>query len=158
MHLIEHFSLGKRPDQRHNEDAWVLTPDYAFVFDGATSKIQADWPDEATSARFAAQTLARAVWELPPNLDLAEAIRRLSAALYREYTRLGRAELLTRQPVYRPSAALAGYSRARRELWLVGDCQAMAECLHYQDAKHIDTVTAEARAAFLADTKKEGAR
>ena len=39
MQIIEQYIKGKRPDQRFCEDGWVVTPHFAAVIDGSTSKI-----------------------------------------------------------------------------------------------------------------------
>ena len=39
MQIIEHFIQGKRNNAQLCEDGWVVTPHFAAVVDGSTSKV-----------------------------------------------------------------------------------------------------------------------
>jgi len=112
MNCIEQFTIGKSTTAA-SEDAVVVTSFYAAVIDGATPKTAYRYPSGETPGELAARLLSVAIAELPPNLDVAQATERLTAALHQEQC----------LPANRPIASVVIYSVSRREVWLIGDCQ-----------------------------------
>jgi hypothetical protein len=115
MDIIESHTESRGPHD-HNEDAVVITGSHAAVIDGAT-----DIGDRRyrglTPGRFAMDILRDAIIALPPEVTADEAIDRLSATLL---TAAGAAGMRPEAHV-RPTATVACFSAARRELWRVGD-------------------------------------
>lgn len=93
------------------EDTWMANEHYTAVFDGATAKAAFRFSDGRTPGQVAAQTLARTMAMLPPELDAFQAVQRLSAALRQDLDG------------HRGEASGVIYSHFRHEIWMVGDCQ-----------------------------------
>ena len=68
------------------------------------------------------------------------------------YKSLGVAERLSRHPEERLTASAVIYSRARQEVWMVGDCQALIGGKLYENGKPYEQEIAERRVALI----KEG--
>lgn len=125
------------------DDVLHLTPHFAAVIDGAGS-----WSgrlDGMMPGRFAALAVAEALDTLPAEADLPQAAALLSEALasaLKDATLEG--ELL--RP---PTCVAAIYSAARREVWLVGDCQALVAGQHYQTNLPTDDRAAAFRQGLL---------
>lgn len=113
MKLIESFLKGKRPDPDRCEDGWVVTPDFAAVVDGSTSKV-AGGHGGLTAMRL----VTEAIRTLSPAVRADEAVRQLTAVLATGLTPRAQVEAQ-----YRPTCSAVIYSVARREVWMVGDCQ-----------------------------------
>ena len=139
--VIEHALVPKDGDHGANEDALVVTDDFAFVVDGATSKTTRTYRG-ATGGRLVASAITEAVPSLPAAATLREVVDRLTEAV---------AETLAPEalPAERPSAVFAAYSRARHEIWRVGDCSWRAGTRVLLGSKKLDQVAAAARATLL---------
>ena len=151
MNIIEQFICGKKNDPALCEDIIVTTPDFMAVIDGATSK-SCPPLGGMTSGRFAAQTIADAVRGLPADMDGRAAMHRLSHIL----CDAGTPYMDVAAGTESPSCCLAIYSRARREIWRVGDIAVMLDGQLRLLPKSIDTVTADARAAMIEALLRSG--
>lgn len=144
MEIIESFICGKRNDPSRCEDGFTVTTDYAAVVDGSTSKLRpgekTPYPDRSTG-RVAMETVLAAVWELPPAATPDEVLDMLTAALHRVWTPAAESH-----PWLRPTCSLALLSRAKREVWLVGDCQCRTGSRTVHPEKAVDSTLATIRA------------
>lgn len=151
MTPIEYFTAGKKKDRALCEDIIVMTENFMAVIDGATSK-SCPAVGEMSGGRFAAQTVAAAIAVLPADIAPAAAIAQLSGALHRAVS----AHMDAAAVVEKPSCCLAVYSRARREVWRVGDIGVLVDGAAHMAAKTIDSVTAAARGAMIEALLREG--
>jgi len=151
MNVIEKFICGKKNDPALCEDIIVTTPDFMAVIDGATSK-SCPPLGGMTSGRFAAQTVADGLQNLPADIEGLAAMRRLSHVLREAVTPYMNVVAGTESP----SCCLAVYSRARREIWRVGDIAVMLDGQLRLLPKSIDAVTADARAAMIEALLRSG--
>jgi hypothetical protein len=142
MDIIEWHTESRGPHD-HNEDAVVITASHVAVIDGAT-----DIGDRRylgmTPGRFAMEALREAIADLPAEATADEAIERLSAVLLEK-------EMQARMPPearVRPTAAVACFSAARRELWRVGDVLVRVGGIISVPHTTLDTWAAGARAAY----------
>jgi glycerophosphoryl diester phosphodiesterase len=162
MKVIERFLSSKTGNEPDCEDAIVVTRDFACVIDGATS--QTEWRLRGTTTgRAAAELIGKGVAELRADATAKEAVDHLGSTIEEAYRKEGADLDFERQPEKRATASVVLFSRQRREVWLVGDCQALilydrrrAERL--ANAKRADRITADARAFFLASVIAEGMR
>ena len=142
MNVIEQFTIGKSTTAA-SEDAVVVTSSYAAVIDGATPKTDYRYPSGETPGQLAARQLSQAVSVLPDGLSASEAVTRLSACLRHPEV----------APADRPIASIAIYAAAKREVWLVGDCQfAYGREGNFQlvtNAKQIDRTLSEWRSQIV---------
>lgn len=154
MDVIEHFTCGKFADPARNEDALHVGEHFIAIIDGATAKSETLW-DGMRSGRFASQALARSLAGLASDAKLDDAVEYLTAALRGELVARNLVDAVTREPVLRPTAAIAMFSRARHEVWRIGDCPVLVDGVSWPAAKSVDGLTAAARAYVLhAETRR----
>lgn len=114
MNILEKQSTGKYGADSRNEDAIVVTPDFAAVIDGATD-ISGALIDGMTPGRFAAQTVAAAFEKLDRNADAAATLSFFTAVL----AAARQAHNLPK--TVRPFCVFACYSRARQQIFRLKD-------------------------------------
>ena len=142
MLIVESFIMGHTGDIASCEDSIVVTDDFVAVVDGATAKT-GDLIDGVRPGAFAARVLSDVVRGLEPSSTATNAIRRMTEQL--AYT------LEASAPgSERPSASVAIYSVARREIWMVGDCQVIVDGQLFAQTKRVDEIAAAARSEYLA--------
>lgn len=146
--LLEQLCVGKRLDPALCEDGIFTGRALIAVLDGATAKSELRWGG-MSSGLYAAQTLLAELAKVPTAATAHEAVAQLSHALHKTYVEYGRTELVARESQHRPAASFVAVSTDRRELWMVGDCQALVNGRLVAGAKLIDKVNAEARALYL---------
>ncbi|MDD2231713.1 MAG: hypothetical protein WC117_03140 [Sphaerochaetaceae bacterium] len=144
MKIIEKFIEGKDPDQRLCEDRIFISPFFAAVFDGVTSKSDKRWNGE-TGGVHAINLLGEVLECLDPDSDVYSFASKATAAFSDECSRRG----ITASND-RIQACCVVYSFRRKELWFIGDCKAMV------DGKEVvspmidaESVYSNARALFL---------
>lgn len=153
MKIVECFQQGKAGYPEKCEDGYVVTPDYAAVVDGSTSKLppgqQALRPK--STGRQAMETTLEAIRALPPRATQEEAVQRLTEALRRTMPpeAAGRAEC-------RPTCSAVLFSRYWGEVWFIGDCQCRYGGRTYAFPKAVDDILAGIRSDVIAYLLRRG--
>jgi hypothetical protein len=142
MNVIESFTAGKTGDEALNEDKIVVTDEFIAVIDGVTSKTAATIAGKK-GGRFAAETVAAAVQDMAPDIDARAAVAFLSTRL-RDAVRAA-----TGGAGEGPACCLALYSRARQEVWQLGDVSVSVDGHVYPAGKSVDGITSAARALMI---------
>lgn len=151
--MIEAFSQGKYNDAARCEDGWCLTDDFAAVVDGSTSKAAKVYAGslpkttaqaKETTGHKAMRTILGCIKDLPTNADMSRA-----AHLFTEALRAVNTPESTKYPELRCTCSAAIFSKARREVWLFGDCQCRFGGHTYTNPKYVDDVLARIRADVL---------
>ncbi|MET8121654.1 hypothetical protein [Micromonospora sp. NPDC005291] len=145
MEIVEQLVVGKYGDPEVCEDAIVVTAEHAAVIDGATD-VSGRRYGSAAAGWWAMAACRDAVRRLPRYVDSHTAVAAMTAELAARID----SELIASE---RPSAAVTVYSRARREIWQVGDAGFAYRGLPAsvgQPRKLVDEVAASFRAAVLA--------
>lgn len=148
MEVIEQFSQSKTGHEENMEDLICVTDTHAAVIDGATSKT--DFRVEGkTSGWVASQLVRKAIEELPPEINMPDAVRSITEKIHRLYRSKGWERLMEENPMFRAIATTTIYSRFHHELWFIGDCRA-----HYQgetitSKRRVDQTLAQTRALTL---------
>lgn len=150
MKILDQYTIGKSTTTP-SEDAVVVTDFYAAVIDGATPKTSYRYPDGETPGQRAARLLTQAIAELRPDADSLSAIRFLSQCLHQEGI----------ERANRPTASVVLYSKTRREVWWVGDCQFATlgqetELQAFSGAKLIDLQLSDWRRSILVSGLSRG--
>lgn len=148
VEIIQHFSEGKKGPLA-NEDATVVADDYAVVIDGATSKSSYRYNDTDSNGRFASHVLCNAVRDIPLGMSLQDFSSSLTATIRWEYTHRDILSQVREHTEDRLTASLIVYSVSHREIWMIGDCQALVNGITYSNAKPLDAPSAEKRAIFI---------
>ncbi|QTN00507.1 hypothetical protein ERJ70_15080 [Sediminibacillus dalangtanensis] len=155
IHLIESFLQGKRPAPELCEDMLVINEDFVAVIDGATNvsgrKINGKSP-----GKLAAEIVKQTVERMDKKVTLEGMIEQINQSMQNFYQKQELLEEIKRKKWLAPSACMAIYSHYHREVWQIGDCQAMIEGELYKNEKHLDTITANARSLYLEAELKKG--
>lgn len=151
MRIIERHCAGKRDDATC-EDGCRVTGHFAAVVDGSTSKAKAPRPLEPASGQRAMRTVLASLTGLPERATKEEALRHFTSALSAATPRLK-----DLPPEERPTCSAAVYSRYRREVWLIGDCQCRVGGRTYTHPKLVDAVLTRIRCDIMRYLLKRGA-
>ncbi len=147
MEIIEKFTCGKKTDCDKNEDAFLITEDFIAVIDGVTAKNGRPF-DGVTGGRKAAEKVAEAVCFFDENITAKEAVEKITKAvseLYNETEQKGDA-----------AAGAIIFSKAKKEIWSVGDCQCLVNGRLFSHEKEVDKINSDVRSLVLALAKKQG--
>ncbi|MCR5312220.1 MAG: hypothetical protein K6E54_00980 [Bacteroidaceae bacterium] len=148
MKIIEQFIQGKREDQSLCEDALVVTADFAAVIDGSTSKGTEKYLVESTG-RTASQLVKHVIEsELQFGASLLDSIRLFNQRIMDIYDKYGVRDMVIAHPENRITCSAIIYSRYRKEVWQIGDCQCMMDGKVYDNSKPIEALMAEVRSIF----------
>lgn len=153
MQIIEQSSIPKSPD-RKNEDGLVVTSDFIAVIDGSTSKTRRRVCPLMGNGRYAMRLISSYIRKMPANISCHQFCRGVTAYIQRRYrypilpflTPEGRIQRFREHPEERLTASAIVYSRVRREVWMIGDCQCLANGQHYDNPKPYEQRLAEMRA------------
>ncbi|MBS1166943.1 MAG: hypothetical protein H6R00_2968 [Proteobacteria bacterium] len=138
--VIESLCATGKDSEMKKEDRLIVTEDFAAVIDGATSSGPiGDRPGGIVAAEAVEQT----VKDLPPDASVRDFVDRATASIA---TAIGNWPDPT---IMRPSAVAAVWSRARGEVWRVGDCHVRIDGRDYPGGKEIDRVGYEFRCAVI---------
>ena len=135
MQIIEHYIKGKRPNQQLCEDGWVVTPHFAAVIDGSTSKVAG-----RQGGLLAMQLVREALHTLPATANKRQMLQYLTQTIAQHNV----PETST-QAAYRLTCSAVIYSKAHRVVWMVGDCQCRFNGRTYTHGKLVDEVLINAR-------------
>lgn len=138
--VLESLCATPKGDDEKNEDRLVITDDFVAVIDGATSSVTING---VSGGVLAAQAVADVLADLPKD---STARRFLDAASQKVAERIGAWPDRTKA---RPSASVVVWSRAREEIWRVGDCHFRLDQAEYSGEKNIDRIAYAFRRAVL---------
>lgn len=140
IRVIESSVVGKHHDPALCEDMIFGGTDFVAVVDGATDKSGAKY-DGVSGGRLAASVIVEELSRLPAEIDARAATDRITHAL---------SAAVPDSPADGPSAAVAIYSRQRREVWQVGDVSfsPIGPQLRAPTRKAVDEVASGVRAAM----------
>lgn len=157
MVVLEKKIAGKRRDQDLCEDGIFSNEHFAAVIDGCSSR---SLPLEGgrSSGRIAKDLLLQALQALRPDATRDEAFSCFNAAILRWYADHGLTDLMAKNPSRRCSAYIALVSKKRREVWVLGDCQALVNKQLYTIHKPIDSLMENMRALYIECELQNGRR
>ena len=145
------------------EDGLVVTDDFIAVIDGSTSKTERRHSRRMSNGRYAMTIVADFIGRMPPATSCQQFCRGATAAIRRRYVSFwtrSPEDVISRlqeHPEERLTASAAVYSRLRREIWLVGDCQCLVGGTFYDNPKPSEQMLAEQRAAAVSRLLAQGA-
>ncbi len=137
--VIESFTCSKTGDEKDNEDGFLISGGYIAVLDGATSKTSARFGDK-TGGQFLRDCIIAALSCLEGGESCQTAMDTIRRHIRAEADRFA--------PEHAAASAII-YSRALRQIWSVGDCQARIGDTLIQKTKLVDRILAETRAFAL---------
>ena len=150
MKIIECKIVGKK-SQEACEDGMVVTDDFIAVIDGSTSKTPKHLNPDMKNGRYAMLLISEYIREqLKADASVDDFCQEVTECLYNKvYQPLGVAERLAQHPEERLTASAILYSRVRREVWMVGDCQAIICGKLYENGKPYEEKIAQKRVELI---------
>lgn len=148
MNIVETFIKGKR-DAAHCEDGIVLTPHYAAVIDGSTSKTPFCLSPTMRNGRYAMTLISEYIGAMPHDATCGDFCKGITQVIADEYRRAGVHDRMEAHPEERLCASAIVYSDVRHEVWMVGDCQAIVDGTFYDNAKPYEQDIARRRATLI---------
>lgn len=157
MQIIEQQRIGKRT-QDDCEDGIVATPHFVAVIDGSTSKTDRRICPAMRNGRYAMELIADCIRGMRADLSLDEFCEEVTAQVRRAYRTALPGWSASSDPSNpshpstilppheRLCASAAIYSHARRQIWLVGDCQCMVDGTPHDNPKPGEALMAAQRA------------
>lgn len=148
MTITEHFICGKHT-AADCEDGIVITNDFAAVIDGSTSKTPKRLDPSMKNGRFAMLLISEYIKQMPADYTMNDFCRSITLRIAEEYAKRGIAEDMAKHPEERLTASAIIYSNSRKEVWMVGDCQAIIDEEHYDNSKPYEQEIAMQRATLI---------
>lgn len=154
MRVVESLCVGKVDDARC-EDALLVTDDFVAICDGVTAKAPG-LVAGMTRGRYAAQLVLEVIRDLPAEADLGQFLAATRDRFARAYVEAGFDALPA--VVQRFQTCVGVLSKARREVWLVGDIQLLVDGEQVVDTTiQLESITAAARGLYLESQLHRGA-
>ncbi|MGI6437947.1 MAG: hypothetical protein ACOX0D_07930 [Sphaerochaeta sp.] len=154
MKIIEQLCMGKSPDLE-NEDGLFINEHFAAVIDGCSSRKPLSGQTR-TNGVIAKNLLLACLENLAPHASKDETFHALNDSIRRWYGTRDLLEAAEEDAELRPGAYIAMLSNARREIWILGDCQALADGVHYTETKAIDTLMELNRTMLIEEALIQG--
>lgn len=148
MTITEQFICGKHT-AADCEDGIVITNDFAAVIDGSTSKTPKRLDPSMKNGRFAMLLISEYIKQMPADYTMNNFCRGITLRIAEEYAKRGIAEDMAKHPEERLTASAIIYSNSRKEVWMVGDCQAIIDGEHYDNSKPYEQEIAMQRATLI---------
>lgn len=148
MQVIETNLVGKTGEIELCEDALFYNDDWVAVIDGC-SGAKKNLPGVSSQGIIAKNLCLEALSTVPPDADCQAAFKHLNRSFLRWYEEQGVLEIAKTERSIRPCAYLALLSIQRREVWVLGDCQALIEGVLVTSRKAVDKLMEDVRAFLL---------
>ncbi len=146
---MESATTGKA-GREECEDGIAVSGGLVAVVDGSTSKTSNRISPGMTNGKLCMELVREYVGLAPADIDVEGFCLGVTAHVRRACIGLGAdMGLLARSPRERPTASAVVYSDLRREAWLIGDCQCLADGVLYDNPKPQEAILAEKRARVL---------
>ena len=151
MKIIESNIIGKK-SQEACEDGLVMTDDFIAVIDGSTSKTPKHLSPDMKNGRYAMMLISEYIQqEMKADATVDEFCEGITAYIYNKvYLPMGIEEQLRLHPEERITASAVVYSNHRKEVWMVGDCQAIINRKLYDNSKPYEQEIAQKRVELIA--------
>lgn len=152
--VIEQSCQGKQDDALC-EDGIIVSPPFAAVVDGATSKGYYNW-GEKTSGQIARDLIIDCIYNLSPSCTLIEALSYLTNTINNYTKTITGQQAKDIEACNRLTASVVIYSDIYKEVWQIGDCPFMVDGVLYDNSKPEEAVLAARRASLLYKALKKG--
>ena len=150
MNIIESNIIGKKSSETC-EDGLVVTDDFVAVIDGSTSKTPKHLNPDMKNGRYAMTLISDYIRnELKADASVEDFCQGVTSYICNKvYVPMGFLGRLKVHPEERLTASTILCSRNRKEVWMVGDCQAIINRELYDNGKPYERHVAEKRAALI---------
>ena len=150
MKVIESKIEGKKSPESC-EDGLVVTADFIAVIDGSTSKTPHHLSPDMKNGRYAMVLISEYIQhELKPESTVEDFCEGVTSHIYNKvYRQQGIEEQMQAHPEERLTASAILYSKAKNEVWMVGDCQAIIDGKLYENNKPFEDIVARRRVELI---------
>lgn len=150
MKVIESKIEGKKSPESC-EDGLVVTADFIAVIDGSTSKTPHHLSPDMKNGRYAMVLISEYIQhELKPESPVEDFCEGVTSYIYNKvYRQQGIEEQMQAHPEERLTASAILYSKAKNEVWMVGDCQAIIDGKLYENNKPFEDIVARRRVELI---------
>lgn len=150
MKVIENKIEGKKSPESC-EDGLVVTADFIAVIDGSTSKTPHHLSPDMKNGRYAMVLISEYIQhELKPESTVEDFCEGVTSYIYNKvYRQQGIEEQMQAHPEERLTASAILYSKAKNEVWMVGDCQAIIDGKLYENNKPFEDIVARRRVELI---------
>lgn len=150
MKVIESKIEGKK-SLESCEDGLVVTADFIAVIDGSTSKTPHHLSPDMKNGRYAMVLISEYIQhELKPESTVEDFCEGVTSYIYNKvYRQQGIEEQMQAHPEERLTASAILYSKAKNEVWMVGDCQAIIDGKLYENNKPFEDIVARRRVELI---------
>lgn len=150
MKVIESKIEGKKSPESC-EDGLVVTADFIAVIDGSTSKTPHHLSPDMKNGRYAMVLISEYIQhELKPESTVEDFCEGVTSYIYNKVYRQQRIEeQMQAHPEERLTASAILYSKAKNEVWMVGDCQAIIDGKLYENNKPFEDIVARRRVELI---------
>nr|WP_294875272.1 hypothetical protein [Prevotella sp.] len=150
MKVIESKIEGKKSPESC-EDGLVVTADFIAVIDGSTSKTPHHLSPDMKNGRYAMVLISEYIQhELKPESTVEDFCEGVTSYIYNKvYRQQGIEEQMQAHPEERLTASAILYSKAKNEVWMVGDCQAIIGGKLYENNKPFEEIVARRRVELI---------
>lgn len=150
MKVMESKIEGKKSPESC-EDGLVVTADFIAVIDGSTSKTPHHLSPDMKNGRYAMVLISEYIQhELKPESTVEDFCEGVTSYIYNKvYRQQGIEEQMQAHPEERLTASAILYSKAKNEVWMVGDCQAIIDGKLYENNKPFEEIVARRRVELI---------
>lgn len=150
MKVIESKIEGKKSPESC-EDGLVVTADFIAVIDGSTSKTPHHLSPDMKNGRYAMVLISEYIQhELKPESTVEDFCEGVTSYIYNKvYRQQGIEEQMQAHPEERLTASAILYSKAKNQVWMVGDCQAIIDGKLYENNKPFEDIVARRRVELI---------
>lgn len=150
MKVIESKIEGKKSPESCG-DGLVVTADFIAVIDGSTSKTPHHLSPDMKNGRYAMVLISEYIQhELKPESTVEDFCEGVTSYIYNKvYRQQGIEEQMQAHPEERLTASAILYSKAKNEVWMVGDCQAIIDGKLYENNKPFEAIVARRRVELI---------
>lgn len=150
MKVIESKIEGKKSPESC-EDGLLVTADFIAVIDGSTSKTPHHLSPDMKNGRYAMVLISEYIQhELKPESTVEDFCEGVTSYIYNKvYRQQGIEEQMQAHPEERLTASAILYSKAKNEVWMVGDCQAIIDGKLYENNKPFEEIVARRRVELI---------
>lgn len=147
MTIIERSITGKK-NEHDCEDGIVTTDDFIAVIDGSTSKTAKRINPEMSNGRYCMTIIADYISHMAADTSLDDFCDGVTSAIHALYPI--DSPRIDEHPEERLCASAIIYSKKRKEIWMIGDCQCMVGGQRYTNDKPYEAILACRRAEAFA--------
>lgn len=152
MQIIEQIVVPKNPKKK-SEDGIIVTDDFIAVIDGSTSKTNRRYSFFNSNGRYAMKLIGKYIRKASKGISCHDFCLGVTKQIRKQYKK-SEIPYLTDHPEERITASAVVFSRVRREVWMIGDCQCLIGGEYFDNPKPYENELAERRANIIMTSDK----